>query len=150
MGLKDLVTISPQAIEFFLERLDLAFCFQQCLRERAAPAALADEVDEIRQSPFLGGQFRLLEPNGFGDMRVELADLRLDALEDVLDVLSGRELRPRGVGDDPRSVATGAHRAGLNVGRAERPHGNPTPPIVHSQSTSDLSQAFGVTIRSPP
>lgn len=53
-GVKDLLPIATQAIEFFPERLDLVLSVQRRLCQRAAPAVFADEVDEVRKAPFLG------------------------------------------------------------------------------------------------
>jgi hypothetical protein len=84
--LKDLLPIAAQAVQFFAQR--------------AAAAALSDEVDEVPQAPFLRAEFDFLEADRFRDVGVEFADLGLDTPEDVLDVLGGRQLRADRIEDN--------------------------------------------------
>jgi hypothetical protein len=58
--LEDLLPAATERVDLVAERLDAPLGFDQGLSKRLAPAALADEVDEVRQPALLGREFASL------------------------------------------------------------------------------------------
>jgi len=84
---EDLLSAAAEGSDFFAKRVDPALGLDQGLGESLTAASFADEVDEVGEPALLGGELGLLELKRVGEVRAELGDLFLDALEHVGDVL---------------------------------------------------------------
>ena len=94
-GPKDLVAAAGQAVNLVAECLDAPLGFDQGLRERLAAAALADEVEEVREPALLRRELRLLQASACqGGQSGSLAISSSTRLQDVRDVLGVGDPRP--------------------------------------------------------
>ncbi|MEZ4354693.1 MAG: hypothetical protein R3F16_13700 [Myxococcota bacterium] len=108
--LEDLLGSAAKLVQLLAQGLNPALRLYQGLAEGLAAPPFADEVDEVGEAPLFGIEFRFLRPDRLGDVRVERGDFRLDALEQVADVLGLIELLPDRLQDDClRELPTDEH-----------------------------------------
>jgi hypothetical protein len=81
--LEHLRPAAAEPFELLPQRLDPPLGLDEGLGQCLASTPLADEVQEVRETPFLGSELGLLHANVLGEMLSELADLRRDLLKDV-------------------------------------------------------------------
>jgi hypothetical protein len=89
-----------EARQFFLEGIDLLFRLHQSLRKCPTASAFANELDEIRQPPFLGGQLCFLQADCLRNVAVERLDLCGHPLQYPVQLLRLSELCTDSIQDD--------------------------------------------------